>query len=355
MYCDTRLGGKPRWFLTPPEDWNMRIPDEIRDCVVFLGKRVMRVGGVQEDIWGGTGFFVVVPSEMLPNQRVYTYLVTAKHVVDALEKEYGDTVLRVNTKDGGSGTAIISSNDHWYFHPEPDRVDVAVTPVDLSGQQIDQRYIPAEMFLTDEAIKSNSLGVGDEVFMTGLFSHVTGKERSIPIVRMGNVAMMPNDPVPVSYGAGEMEAYLIEARSIGGLSGSPVFVRDTFNTYANAASVPHYLMGLMHGHWKVPAGDINIAPIGDLAGTNEPINMGIAIVVPAKKIMEVLTMPTLRARRAKMDEALRSENLPTMDSAIPEEHSPKTPAKPVSLYPMDEEEALKRLLRVPPPDKGKKP
>jgi hypothetical protein len=33
----------------------------------------------------------------------------------------------------------------------------------------------------------------------------------------------------------------------------------------------------------------------------------------------------------------------------------KTPSKPVSLYPMDEEEALKRLLRVPPPDKGKKP
>lgn len=30
----------------------------------------------------------------------------------------------------------------------------------------------------------------------------------------------------------------------------------------------------------------------------------------------------------------------------------KSPAKPVSLYPMGEEEAVKRLLRVPPPEKG---
>jgi hypothetical protein len=29
----------------------------------------------------------------------------------------------------------------------------------------------------------------------------------------------------------------------------------------------------------------------------------------------------------------------------------KTPSKPVSLYPMSEEEALRRLLRVPPPEK----
>lgn len=29
----------------------------------------------------------------------------------------------------------------------------------------------------------------------------------------------------------------------------------------------------------------------------------------------------------------------------------KTPAKPVSLYPMSEEEAVRRLLRVPPPEK----
>ncbi len=32
----------------------------------------------------------------------------------------------------------------------------------------------------------------------------------------------------------------------------------------------------------------------------------------------------------------------------------KTPSKPISLYPMDEEEAVWRLLRVPPPGKDRK-
>lgn len=42
---------------------------------------------------------------------------------------------------------------------------------------------------------------------------------------------------------GDIEVYLIEARSIGGVSGSPVFVRESFPRAGK-----HYLLGLMHGH-----------------------------------------------------------------------------------------------------------
>ncbi len=38
---------------------------------------------------------------------------------------------------------------------------------------------------------------------------------------MGNIAMMPDEPVRTSIGM--MESYLIEVRSIGGLSGAPRF------------------------------------------------------------------------------------------------------------------------------------
>lgn len=44
----------------------------------------------------------------------------------------------------------------------------------------------------------------------------------------------------------------------------------------------------------------------------------------------------------------------TKATADDEKGSGKTPAKPISLYPMSEEEALKRLLRVPPPGKDGK-
>ena len=52
-------------------------------------------------------------------------------------------------------------------------------------------------------------------------------------------------------------------------------------------------------------------------------------------------MPTAKSSAAESDtEPKHSKN-----------GNGKTPAKPISLYPMNEEEALKRLLRVPPPGK----
>lgn len=353
MICDTRLGGKPRWYLTPPKDWNMRVPDQVRDCVVFLGIQVTRMGGRTEFVWAGSAFFVAIPSESEPETCLYTYLVTAKHVID----EIGDREIfvRINQRQGG---AVIASlrGARWHFHEtEATTVDVAVLPIAPSPEQFAYKVIGTDTFLTDTVIQTMGIGVGDEVFMTGLFAHMSGKEQNIPIVRMGNVAMMPNDTVPTEE-YGDIEAYLIEARSIGGLSGSPVFVRESSNMYVPASNTPFFLMGLMHGHWKVPAGDANPAPLLDsaISGKNETINMGIAIVVPARKIIEVLNVTELREDRAEQEKTLRNQNLPVMDSAMPEAGEHKTPAKPISLYPMDEEEVLKRLLRVPPPEKGTK-
>jgi hypothetical protein len=76
------------------------------------------------------------------------------------------------------------------------------------------------------------IGIGDAVFITGLFSHHPGKARNLRVIRVGNIAAMPDEPVKTQRG--EMEAYLIEARSLGGLSGSPVFVRPVG---------PEYLVG----------------------------------------------------------------------------------------------------------------
>jgi hypothetical protein len=58
---------------------------------------------------------------------------------------------------------------------------------------------------------------------------MTGRKRNIPIVRTGNISMIPSEKVPgIQIRRGESvesEVYLIEARSVGGLSGSPVFIR----------------------------------------------------------------------------------------------------------------------------------
>ena len=68
--------------------------------------------------------------------------------------------------------------------------------------------VPTTMFLTDEAIKSGNIGPGDEVVMTGLFAHFSGEQKNFPIVRTGNIAMLPQgkgEKIPAT-GLGPTEA-----------------------------------------------------------------------------------------------------------------------------------------------------
>jgi len=198
----------------------------------------------------------------------YVYLVTAKHVAMKLE---GQTfMVRINTKDGKSALIMGKGTQKWHYATD-ESVDVALIPY-LPPERFEYKHIPSTIFLSDETIRGKRIGTGDEVFVTGLFAHLTGAARNLPIVRMGNIAMMPGEPVPTKE-FGDIEAYLIEARSIGGLSGSPAFVFKS-NRY--------YLLGLMHGHWDIPPQSKNDAMRVD-EDTYGQVNMGIAIVVPAKK------------------------------------------------------------------------
>ena len=62
---DIRPGGIPRWHLAPREDIDMRVPDEVRQCVVFIGLPEQGTEGQQVLSYRGTAFFVTVPSETI--------------------------------------------------------------------------------------------------------------------------------------------------------------------------------------------------------------------------------------------------------------------------------------------------
>ena len=307
MILDTRLGNTPRWFLAPPEDYYMRVPDVVRDCVVFIGVHEVDTTTGQLFIkWGGTGFFVSVPSEGMPSGGYY-YLVTAQHVVHAVQNK--GFIVRANTRDGKAENVEVPPNSgNWWFHPTDANADVAVIPFGLSLQHFDYKSVASTMFLTKDTLREAFLGTGDEVYITGLFRNMIGTARNLPIVRIGNVAMMPSERVPTKYGP--MNAYLIEARSLGGLSGSPVFI----HTHVRPQT---FLFGLMHGHWELSAKEqANVADIGvreDFADEGEKINMGIAIVVPAVDIFATLNHPELVEMRRQLDETAQRQNLPVED------------------------------------------
>jgi hypothetical protein len=154
------------------------------------------------------------------------------------------------------------------------------------------------------------IDVGDEIIVIGLFTAFSGENRHFPIARIGNLAMLPTEPIPVKDFE-PMEVYWAEGRSIGGLSGSPVFVRQTVNTtipdrsgkklpFAGTGTI--YFLGLLHGHWDIPKSLGNITQA-------ETINMGVSIIVPAHKIWEVVNQHDLAEQRTLEDETFCLEKL----------------------------------------------
>jgi len=276
----------------------MMIPDEIRKCVGFLQYK----GNNQEIYFAGTFFFVAVP---LPGtERAVAHAVTARHVIEGIRAHDQRIHLRLNHPEHGAGIIDAMDVDDWYFHPNDDTVDVAVSKP-WFWEESDHRAYQIGGFIDDEFIVRERIGIGDETFIVGLFPMHPGKQKNIPIARVGNIAAMPEEPVTVTTlywtDKTEMEGYLIEARSIGGLSGSPVFAHlgmmrniDGELRFNNIPGGAFFLLGLVHGHWNLPISELD-ATAQDR--TQDRINTGIAIVVPAKKILEVINQPKLKEMR----------------------------------------------------------
>ena len=323
--------GAPRLVFAEEAPNLMNVPDEVRKCVVFIGYQ--EPDGTYELM--GTAFFVTrfvgkTGPSFLPTQGPgFAYLVTAKHVIDECKARNATKIsVRVNFQNGEA--YWIDTEDRWLFHPtEPDQVDVAVLPCTIP-KNLDHISTPAGSIATRSIITDTTIGVGDEVFLTGLFIHHHGNKKNVPIVRIGNIAAMPEERVDVE-GFGPIDAYLVESRSIGGLSGSPVFVHIPADRAAKLA--PHiifkpsgtvyFLLGLMHGHWEAAVQKKN-AVARDLRNI-ETVNMGIAIVVPATKILEVLRQPMIKNHEEKVTKEKGWDRLPVRDTVpATDQPSPRT-------------------------------
>jgi len=299
----------------------MNIPDEIRKCVVFVGYK--NVDGVH--CFAGTAFFVGRSIE--GTDKGFIYLITAKHVIDGIrDKGATQVCIRVNLKDKGA-LWIETPIEKWLFHPNElatDVVDVAVFQTRVFPE-LDHRILDHTNFVTDEFVEGN-VKVGLEIFLAGLFSNHSGERRNIPVLRVGNIIAMPEEQV--TTGMGLMDAYLVEARSLGGISGSPVFVRFQGLVTEQApkgAAIglrdSFSLLGLMHGHWSMSYGNESDTAIKDIQGERE-VNMGIAIVVPASKILEVMEQPIIQEKEKRAMAELRA-HLKKQNVAQDSETTPK--------------------------------
>ena len=270
----------------------MRLADDARKCVVYLG--YPSVGNEPEITPIGTGFLVSA------NDPARTYLVTARHVAE----EFGDEpfAIRLNQKKG------VGRNDYfdgaeWNFHPTDENVDVAVLKYDPPSWA-DWLTFPRRAFLDANKLKSKNTGAGDLAYVVGVFNLLHGQTRNLPFVHSGNIALMlEGEKIPVADWRDpareqtiETEGYLVEATTLPGSSGSPVFVRrsiqkkpgelDKVGTWVYGSV---WLLGLWQGSWMGDPSDVLLLPREDIT-----VPLGVGVTIPATQIIEVLEQDKLK-------------------------------------------------------------
>ncbi|MCA1707034.1 MAG: serine protease [Actinobacteria bacterium] len=280
-------------------EWTkMLVNEQFRKCVTFLYTDVQTDTGGIERIPVGSAFFVGVPLfDDMPESYSALYAVTARHVIDSGAQLW----IRMRTTSGQVVDRPVAA-DAWEQHPH---TDVAVAGVH-APDDFDLIAVSPASFATESFVQQHRVGEGDDVFFSGLFVGHYGKAAPQPLIRFGNIALMPREPVRVEISKypkteTDIEAYLVEARSWGGQSGSPAFVsfpaqREVGGPITFGDTPPFALLGLVQGGWKHPEGAKAPDPSGE--GFVE-VNMGISVVVPAYKIMEVLMSETLARPRAE--------------------------------------------------------
>ncbi len=260
-----------------------RIRDEYLDCVIYLyySKEDAERGTVHEN--GGSGFLVGIPSAEGPP---HVYAVSNRHIVEK------SPVIRLNTKSGECDVLPVETSS-WIFNRQH---DIAVCHITLPSVY-KYKFVSLEQFVTPAIIESERIGPGDDVFIVGRFVNHEGRQRNIPSVRFGNLAMMLDEPVRHKDSEDEGEvSFLVDIRTVSGYSGSPVFVlprildTTSVNILAVRAGGPSaWLLGVEWGHLLDHNG----------------INTGMSCVSPVWFLKELLDDPRLVQARQEQEERAR--------------------------------------------------
>jgi hypothetical protein len=267
----------------------MRVEDHVIRTVVFVG---IEVNGTFTPL--GTGFLVAFQEGELSA----VYLVTADHVVNQISGEY--VYVRINRVSGASEGCVTTRVDKRTILRHNDkRNDIAVFPFPYDTSAID--CMPVMM--GKEQIKGYRAniwepGLGDEVALVGLYTTHYGMMKNRPVVKIGNIAAMPEEPVRTDVGY--VTAYLIEIRSIAGLSGSPIFlnvphmrVKDgQIQTLSHAVYQP---LGMLIGYHMVESREdqIKIPRESNFSQTSaengiSELNTGFGVAIPIERLNEIL-------------------------------------------------------------------
>jgi hypothetical protein len=264
-----------------------RIHDVFLDCVVYLYRT--KDDAEDGERAGGSGFVVAIPfkSDIKSGMGVH-FVVTNRHVIKEAP------VVRLNTKDGNV-SVIDLKEEQWIAHPDGD--DIAVCAINLDRGTHKFAAVSPSNFITKELIDKEDIGIGDDIFVVGRFINHEGIQKNSPSVRFGSIAQMPGDKIRQNTGF-EQESFLIEAKSIGGYSGAPVFLHILpFSSRPEKYEPSKLKVSSFRGPWLLGIDWGHLTSIdevvdfsGDRIGAHGNFvksNTGMMCVVPAWKLSEL--------------------------------------------------------------------
>jgi len=330
-----------------------RIQQEWLDSIVFLYEtREQAEKGART---GATGFIVSVGREdlELPEAMGHHYVVTNRHCVEP----HRDLVARINLR--GQGFDVIELPfEAWEPHPNGD--DVTVARLEIRHPVWQYASVNRGMMLSREKLKQLDFGPGDEAFFIGRYVDVDGKAYNVPTVRTGIVSAYPAEPIiQPERNDFPQESILVEARSLSGFSGSPVFVTysavveksekggvDSMPFVRHRDESPVALLGIDWGHhvsWEY----VRHATYGQRLPEKVPMNSGMMKVVPAWKLLDILDLSErlvlMRREMEAKTKKLLAESSVAQDFAQEEE-----PNEEFSRF----EDLARRLANTPKPRNG---
>jgi hypothetical protein len=131
----------------------------------------------------------------------------------------------------------------------------------------------------------------------------------MPIVHTGHLALAQfgSERIPSTNQYGmrtEIQAHLVQAHTLSGSSGSPVFIKRGIEVWPaeDTGVMPRafgavFLLGVWQGSFEAKPGETLVSDAGFNA--NDRLAVGYGVVVPAHQILEILLKPELQqARRA---------------------------------------------------------
>ncbi|MHB1936627.1 MAG: hypothetical protein ACYCOR_08585 [Acidobacteriaceae bacterium] len=207
------------------------------------------------------------------------------------------------------------TNENVFYHSDP-TVDIAVIslPTSVFGNiwKYDQIILDERLLTTSDEVKSLKIGPGTDLFFAGMFDLHLGDTENTPIVRFGRISMLPGERI--RFGLSDEEVFLAEMFSFGGNSGSPVFYYMGSDRNPGTITVGSPIIkiaGVMQGFFTGNEPLDRLVFSGGATGERNnsysdeggkallffPPNSGIAAIVPAQKILDILNGDALARLR----------------------------------------------------------